>query len=154
MDDATPIAIAGPQLSAGVSPVGAELQWLRDEAGRDLLWDGDPAWWNGRAPILFPVIGCVAGGVVRVDGRDYPMPKHGIARRRRFTVVERSDGAATFALGSDAGTCASYPFDFRLELRFAIHGAALEVTASLANPGAVPLPASFGFHPAFCWPLP
>lgn len=148
------VAIAGPLLSAGVSPQGAELQWLRTVDGRDLLWDGDPAWWTGRAPILFPVVGCVAGGVIRVDGRDHPMEKHGFARRRTFAVADRRDDAVGFVLAADERTRASYPFDFRLEVAFAVDGAALAVTATLANPGAVPLPASFGFHPAFRWPLP
>ena len=40
-------------LQAEVSPLGAELVVLRDAQGRDLLWDGDPAFWKGRAPLLF-----------------------------------------------------------------------------------------------------
>ena len=148
------IGIGSGLLSAEISTRGAEMQRLRDEAGRDLQWDGDPAFWTGRAPILFPVIGCTAGGVIRVDGRDYPMAKHGFARDREFAVVERSADAVTFRLEADDQTRTSYPFDFRLDIRFAIEGAALQVTAELANPADVALPASFGFHPALRWPLP
>ena len=148
------ISIGSDRLTAEIGAHGAELRRLRDEAGRDLQWDGDPAFWTGRAPILFPVIGCTAGGVIRVDGSTYNMPKHGFARDRTFAVAERSAEAATFRLGSDEKTRASYPFDFRLDIRFAIEGAALSVTAELANPGDVALPASFGFHPALRWPLP
>lgn len=148
------IEISGPDLSAIVSPLGAELQWLRDEAGRDLLWDGDPKFWTGRAPILFPVIGCVAGGVIRVDGRAYPMPKHGFARGRDFALVEQAADAVTFRIEADAASRASYPFEFRLDIRFAVEGAALSIAADLSNPGDAPLPASLGFHPALRWPLP
>lgn len=148
------VQIASDRLSAAISPLGAELQWLKDADGRDLLWDGDPAVWTGRAPILFPVIGVVRDGVIRVDGCPYPMAKHGFARRRMFTLVERSEAAATFRLEEDAETLAAYPFRFRLDLRFAIEGAALSIAAELSNPNDRPLPASFGFHPAFAWPLP
>jgi galactose mutarotase-like enzyme len=154
MSDPAPVRIAGPRLSAEISPHGAELHRLQDEDGRDLLWDGDPAFWTGRAPILFPVIGCVNGGEVRVDGRSYPMAKHGFARHRRFEVAEQAADAVTFRLEADGETRTSYPFAFRLDIRFAIEGGALAVDALLHNPGDRPLPASFGFHPALRWPLP
>ena len=48
----------------------------------------------------------------------------------------------------------SIPFEFNLDLTFAIAGGRLDVTVDLVNTGAAPLPASFGFHPAFLWPLP
>lgn len=153
--DRAAVTIAAPGgLSATISPTGAELQRLVDARGRDLLWNGDPAVWAGRAPILFPVVGAVAGGVIRVDGRDYPMPKHGIARHRPFALAGRTASSATFRLAADDETRAAYPFDFVLEIAFAIAGQALTMTATIANPGDRPLPASFGFHPALCWPLP
>ncbi|WP_174274050.1 aldose 1-epimerase family protein [Sphingomonas bacterium] len=148
------VAIRGDRLSAEINPLGAELWALRDGDGRDLLWGGDPAFWTGRAPILFPVIGCVNGGVIRVAGETYPMAKHGFARRRTFTVVEREAASATFRLEADDETRASYPFEFRLDVRFAIEGGALAVTATAHNLGDTPMPASFGFHPALRWPLP
>jgi galactose mutarotase-like enzyme len=148
------ITIRSAALTAEISPAGAELRRLQDEAGRDLLWDGDPAFWTGRAPILFPVIGAVDGDVIRVDGETYPMPKHGFARRRDFALIESRADAVLFRLEDDAATRTSYPFAFRLDIGFAIDGAALVHTAKLTNMGDRPLPASFGFHPAFRWPLP
>jgi galactose mutarotase-like enzyme len=153
-DPLTLVRIAGESLSAEINPFGAELYALRDVQGRDLLWDGDPAFWTGRAPILFPVIGAVAGGVIRVDGRAYPMAKHGFARRKPWALVEQTADAATFRLEADDETRASYPFEFRLDLRFAIRDAGLSMVATLTNPGTTPLPASFGYHPALRWPLP
>lgn len=149
------VTIAAPGgLSATISPTGAELQRLTDLRGRDLLWTGDPAVWAGRAPILFPVVGAVAGGMIRVDGRTYPMPRHGIVRHRRFTLADRAAAGATFRLAADDETRAAYPFEFVLDIAFAVAGPALTMTATIANPGDRPLPASFGFHPALLWPLP
>lgn len=148
------LRIAGDRLSAEIALDGAELFRLQDEQARDLLWDGDPAFWTGRAPILFPVVGMTAGDTIRIDGRAYPMAKHGFARRRRFDPVEQSDTAVTLRLRADAETRAAYPFDFTLDLRFAVEGAALLCAATLHNDGERELPASFGYHPAFRWPLP
>jgi galactose mutarotase-like enzyme len=148
------IRIENGLLAAEISPLGAELVRLQDEQGRELLWDGDPAFWTGHAPILFPIVGEVAGGVIRVDGVGYPLGRHGFARRRRFAVVEHTDSEALFRLESDAESHAVYPFDFQLDLRFALTRTTLTCEAVLHNPGTVPLPASLGFHPAFRWPLP
>ena len=41
-----------------------------------------------------------------------------------------------------------------LDVAFTIDGAALTIEATIVNPGASALPASFGFHPALRWPLP
>ena len=146
--------IASAALSATIASMGAELQTLQTAAGRNLLWDGDPAFWTGRAPILFPVIGMLNGGVYRYDGMTFAMPKHGFARRRDFTVIAQSDASVTLQLSADAETRAIYPFDFTLDIAFTLAAASLTVTAILANHGAAPMPASFGFHPALRWPLP
>ncbi len=149
-----PVAIASAGLSAAISPLGAELVELADAAGSPLLWSGDPAVWRGRAPILFPIVGMLAGGRYRLDGTAHAMPRHGFARHSRFEVVARSPAAATFRLEASAATRAIYPFDFRLDMGFALTGATLRMAASIANLGDRAMPASFGFHPAFRWPLP
>ncbi len=148
------VTITSGALSATISALGAELQTLQDSAGRDLLSDGDPRFWSGRAPILFPVIGELNDGGYTLDGQRYAMAKHGIARTSTFAVIEQAAESVTFALEASDATRAVYPFAFRLEIRFAIVGAVLAVTATIANLGDAPMPASFGFHPALRWPLP
>jgi galactose mutarotase-like enzyme len=147
-------SISSPHLSASINPLGAELWSLRDAGGRDLLWNGDAAFWTGRAPILFPIVGTVANDTYRVGGKAYTLPRHGFARRRPFSIIEASGSRLTLRLVSDDATRAVYPFDFALDLTFAITDARLDVTAGLSNTGDAPLPASFGYHPALLWPLP
>lgn len=148
------IDIRSDQLSASINPFGAELSHLRDSEGRELMTDADPAFWTGRAPILFPVIGVVNGGVIRVDGIEYPMLKHGFARHSLFDVVLAKPSRAVFALADSEETRIAYPFAFRLEVAFALDGATLAIGARIENRGDTPMPAQFGFHPAFAWPLP
>ena len=100
------------------------------------------------------MIGAVNAGVIRVDGRTYPMPKHGFARHAAFTVVEQAADRAVLRLTDSAATLAAWPFAFVLEIAFRVADATLSVEARIANPGAAPMPVSFGFHPAFAWPLP
>ena len=39
-------------------------------------------------------------------------------------------------------------------MAFGLDHATLHIAATIRNPGDQPLPFSFGFHPAFAWPLP
>ncbi|KEQ52946.1 aldose 1-epimerase family protein [Sphingobium chlorophenolicum] len=148
------IGIGMDGLSARINPLGAELWSLKDGQGRELMTDANPRWWTGHAPLLFPFVGRSRGDVYRFEGREYPMPQHGFARQRNFAAVERSAEAVTFRLEADADTRTAYPFDFRLDMRFAIEGATLRMTATVGNLGASDMPFSFGYHPAFAWPLP
>jgi galactose mutarotase-like enzyme len=141
-------------LSAEIDPQGAQLSALRDADGRDLLWSGDPAFWSGRAPLLFPIVGALNGGHYRIDGRSYPLPRHGFARGRAFEVLRAAESAAVFRLAADEASRALYPFDFVLDVEYAVSGAALAVTTWIRNRGATEMLASFGHHPAFLWPLP
>ncbi|NWK94980.1 aldose epimerase [Sphingobium lactosutens] len=150
----TRIAIASSDLSAQIDPLGAELWSLRDAQGRELMTDADPRWWTGHAPLLFPFVGRSRGDVYRLDGREYPMPQHGFARHSDFALVERGEDHALFRLEADNATRAAYPFDFRLDMGFVTDGPTLRMTATVTNRGEADMPFSFGYHPAFAWPLP
>ncbi|WP_120717076.1 aldose 1-epimerase family protein [Tsuneonella amylolytica] len=150
-----PIAITSGELTATVSPLGAELLSLTDAAGREYMTDADPRWWTGHAPILFPIVGALEGETYRLGTREYALEKHGFARKSQF-VCERHErsGCARFALEDSAATHAVFPFAFRLELNFEIEDRTLSITATVTNRSDASMPFSFGFHPAFAWPLP
>jgi galactose mutarotase-like enzyme len=148
------IALSSADLSAEVNPLGAQLSVLRDAGGRELLWNGDPAVWAGRAPLLFPIVGTLAGGSYRLGSKAYPLSRHGFARGRQFDVVAATSSRATFRLNADEATLQVYPFRFQLDVEFALNGATLAVTSSVRNVGQEEMPASIGYHPGFRWPLP
>ena len=149
-----PIAIGSGALTAAIDPLGAELCSLTDSAAREYMTDADPAFWTGHAPLLFPIVGMLNDGRYRLDGREYAMAKHGFARKSRFDVVAADATSAKFRLTDSEQTRAAFPFAFALDLAFSIAGTTLAITATVSNPGEQALPFSFGFHPAFAWPLP
>jgi galactose mutarotase-like enzyme len=148
------ITIANDHLTAAINPLGAELSSLKDAQGRELMTDADPAFWTGRAPLLFPVVGKPAGEVIRVDGKEYSMKQHGFARRLPFILTDHSATHATFRLEASDETRTHYPYDFILDATFRLDAATLHTEIAITNPSANEMPASFGFHPAFAWPLP
>jgi galactose mutarotase-like enzyme len=149
-----PVTIASDFLTAQINPFGAELNSLRDSEGRQLMTDADPAFWTGHAPVLFPIVGRVNNDRYRLDGVEYELPKHGFARRSQFDVVQSDTASATFRLTDSDVTRPHYPFAFALEMAFALNEWTLSITATVRNTGDISMPASFGFHPAFAWPLP
>lgn len=148
------IEIANDMLSATINPFGAELSSLRDSDGNELMTDADPRFWTGRAPLLFPVVGKLFDDSYRVDGQSYSLPQHGFARRQMFLLGERLENRAKFRLIDNDETRAVYPFAFALEAEFALEGPTLVTTITITNRDSRVMPASFGFHPAFAWPLP
>ena len=132
---------------AGAEPVSWRV------GGAEYLWSGDPEHWNRHAPWLFPVVGASAGGVVRVEGRIYPMAQHGFARDLPFAVVARTDDAVTLRLTETPETLAHYPFPFRLDIAARVRPAGLDFAIAVHNPGPAALPYGLGFHPAFPWPF-
>jgi len=148
------VHLSSQSLTAAIDPLGAQLSALRDAEGRDLLWDGNPSIWSGRAPLLFPIVGALVGGTYRLDAKTYSLPRHGFARAKRFELVNSSRESASFRLRADAATLEVYPFHFELQVEFALAGASLTVTTHVRNLGHEDMPASVGYHPAFRWPLP
>lgn len=148
------VTIASNFLTAEITPHGAELLSLIDSEGRQFMTDADPAYWTGHAPVLFPIVGRVNNDRYRLDGVEYEMPKHGFARRSDFKVVQSDTDSVTFRLTDSEASRPHYPFAFALEMAFSVNERTLSMTATVRNTGDVSMPASFGFHPAFAWPLP
>jgi len=149
MSEVDLVRIASDGLHAAINPLGAELWELRDRSGSNFLWHGDPEFWSGRAPILFPIVGST-----RAPAGSLLLPRHGFARRQRFEVIEQAPARAAFRLRSDSSLLESYPFEFELLVHIFVAGSSLRQIVTIRNLDSVPLPYSVGFHPAFPWPLP
>lgn len=96
------------QLTIEISEHGAELQSIRKEA-YEYLWQGDPAFWGRRSPVLFPVVGSVWEKCFRVDGKVYEMGQHGFARDLDFELVSHSETEVWYRLESSEKTLSAYP---------------------------------------------
>lgn len=148
------VTIADGGFSARINSLGAELWSLIDRDGREYMTSADPAFWTGHAPLLFPIVGGLNGGRYRLDSREFALPKHGFARTSLFDVQKVAPNRVNFRLGDSKQTRAAYPFAFELEAEFALAASTLAMRVAVRNTGQAPMPFSFGFHPAFAWPLP
>ncbi|MCF3642375.1 aldose 1-epimerase family protein [Rhizobium sp. TRM95111] len=146
--------IANAFLAVEVSSLGSEMRSIETTDGRSWLWNGDAAFWTGRSPILFPIVGKAPDDTLMIDGKPYQMAQHGFARRRDFSLAAASETSCRYELAASEETLAAYPFDFLLAVEHSLDGPALTVAAEVVNRGASEMPFGIGFHPAFLWPLP
>lgn len=129
---------------------------------------------EGRAPLLWPATGrsfppdlearrkageSFDDGAWEHGGVRYPMPLHGFARDRRWTVesqtAEERYVRVVLSLGDDEETREMYPFGFELRATYTLVKGTLDirydVRADSENAGAMPF--SIGNHIAFRTPL-
>jgi galactose mutarotase-like enzyme len=146
------VELRSEALTAVIAPLGAELRSLRTHDGLELIWPGDAAWWARSSPLLFPVIGRLREGHVRYRGREYAMPPHGFAMHERFELVGCDGTSCRWRLGTSTRLREQYPFDFELDVVYAVRGCSLHIDATVRNAGPATMPFSFGFHPGLRWP--
>ena len=148
------IGIRSGLWSARISETGAELKSLSSvSSGQEYIWNGDPAWWSGSAPVLFPVIGGLKGGEYSYEGRSYKLPSHGFARGSDFSVTRSSADSVELTLMSSPKTREGYPFDFSLAVTFQLENAGIAVRYDVRNMGTGRMYFSIGSHPAFVVPF-
>lgn len=106
---------------------------------------------RGGIPVLFPSPGRLAGDGFTHGGHRYTLAQHGFARNLPWARTELSSSAAsvTLALSATDATRAQYPFEFGVQLRFALAGTRLTIGIGIHNGGSEPLPCAVGFHPYF-----
>jgi galactose mutarotase-like enzyme len=140
--------------AAKVREKGAELCSLADlSTGLEYIWNGDPSWWTGSAPVLFPIVGSLRDGSYTFEGRRYSLPNHGFARGSEFTIVEERNDSVKMLLRSSAQTREVYPFDFMLLVGFVLESDGLSVSYRVTNTGDNRMYFSLGSHPAFVVPF-
>ena len=116
-------------LKVEVSSFGAELQSIASKvSGYEYLWQGDPAFWKRRSPVLFPIVGALWNGVFRIDGREYKMGQHGFARDMEFKPeADAPDDELLYVLESTPETLEQFPRPFRLEIGYALYDLITEI---------------------------
>ena len=139
---------------AAVSEHASEITSFIDKStGIEHMWQGDPAFWSGRNPTLFPMVGSTWNKEIWIDGKLYHMGNHGFTRNSDFTCVEHSENKIVMELKDSEETLAQYPFRFTLRIEYTLSGKTLNIHYSITNDNDRDMPFNFGLHPAFNCPM-
>ena len=146
--------ISNEQIEVTVSDVGAELMSIKSlKDGTEFLWQGDPAFWAGRAYNLFPICGRLAEGKYTFRGETYEMNLHGFVRKSTLDATVLARDKIDFGLRSDERTKAMYPFDFEYHICYSLVGSTVKMEISVINHTDSTMPFALGGHPGFNVPL-
>lgn len=143
--------IRNDKLTVEISSIGAELQSVK-YLGKEYLWDGNPEIWDGRAPVLFPIIGNAYDGEIECDEKLYKIAKHGFARDTEFKLTSISEESCTFTITDTEETLKAYPYKFTFNVTYSIVDNKLITAFEIFNNDIKTLACSIGGHPAFLCP--
>ncbi|HHV13614.1 MAG TPA: aldose 1-epimerase family protein [Clostridiales bacterium] len=134
--------------------IGGEITSIQSKDGLEYLWQGDPAYWSGQAPVLFPICGSLRNNTASIGNKGTcHMPRHGIARKREFQLDSITSNSITFSLHSDDISKESYPYDFLLRITYTLDKNSVTTSYHIQNDSGTPMPFFIGGHPAFHCPL-
>ena len=139
-------------LALQVSSRGAEITSMYASDGRQIIWHGDSRYWERHAPLLFPCVGGNWEGIIRVDGIQYPLCKHGFVQDMEFSLIQSTAESLSLAVTDTPETLKSFPFPFRLIVTYTLCGSRLDVAWTVENPAEREMPFLIGAHPAFLLP--
>lgn len=144
------IRLTSKPFSAVISRKGAEtVSFFDSSLQKEYIWQGNPAYWDGQAPFLFPLVGRMPEGTLRIAGKEYPMPLHGFARTSEFAIKEQSDHHVVLTFSDNEETRTMYPFSFTLICTFELNGNTLTVGRTVQNQSDSPMPYCIGEHFGF-----
>ncbi len=142
------ITISNEFLTATFSEIGAELKSLKC-ADKEHIWYGDPAFWTGSSPVLFPICSGLKDDEFIYEGKTYTLQKHGFARRAKFDVETVDGNSATFLLSSDNCPQDNYPFKYEFRITYTLTGKKLNVEYNIRNLTDGDMYFSVGAHEAY-----
>lgn len=145
--------IANDYLEVEVNSLGAELWSLKDNEGKEYLWQGDEKSWKNRATNLFPFCGRMTNGIYTYQGKEYEMMIHGFAKVSEFAVLEQASEKLVLYIDSDASTLKVYPFAFRFLVCYELAGTVLRQTYIVENKEDKTMYFAVGGHPGFQVPI-
>ncbi len=145
------ITISNEFLTATFSEIGAELKSLKYN-DREYIWYGDPAYWTGSSPVLFPICSGLKDDEFIYEGKTYTMQKHGFARRAKFDVETVDENSITFLLSSQNCPQENYPFKYELRIIYTLTGKKFNVEYNVRNLTDGDMYFSIGAHEAYNCP--
>jgi galactose mutarotase-like enzyme len=141
-------------LKVTTSHTGAQITSIYNKTtGVEQLWQADASVWPWHAPNLFPIVGALVNDELLVDGKTYPMARHGFARQSEFILLESDEAQAAYSLPYSEKTEKVYPYKFDFQVLYTLIENALRVTYKLINLDKKTIYFSVGGHPAFNVPF-
>ena len=141
--------IKNQNLTVEIDTLGAQILSVKDAKGKEYMWQGDPEFWEDRAPVLFPIVSRLRNGEYTYQGKTYSMGLHGFARFFEFSVEKQCDTSVTMLLTSNEETLKQYPFEFEFRATYTLNENSLKVDFATTNKTDGDMYYSVGSHEGY-----
>lgn len=146
--------IENKYLKVAVDTAGAQLYSIfSKQTETEYLWQGDPAYWSGRAYNLFPLIGRMYKNTYYYRQEPFYPRIHGLARYYAYTLEDRTATRLVFLLTDNEETRKEYPFRFEFRVEFELKDNTLATKYTVKNTDDKELICAMGGHPGFNVPF-
>lgn len=143
------VTLRNERLTVIVSAMGAEMQSIKDVGGIERLWQGDPRFWAGRAPILFPIAGGLKDDSYYLAGEHYSLPKHGYVRKLIWQLESVGSTNAVFLTKQKEP---GFPFDYELRACYTLDRDTIRVSYRVQSRERRAFYFGIGAHEGFATP--
>lgn len=153
------IELKNEYLTVQFKTLGGQLTSIKDKDGLEYLWQADPEYWNGQAPILFPICGSLRNDWAIYRPQERPfftglIRRHGFVRKEEFTLEEVNENSVTFSIKPNAEMLDNYLYRFELRVVYTLNGKSIRTEFQVTNlETEKTMPYFIGAHPAFNCPL-
>lgn len=145
------ITITHQNIELTVSTHGAEMQSLKYK-NREYIRDTD-AYWNRKAPLLFPIVGKLRDLKTYINGSIYHMNQHGFLRDQEFCIESVTDNKVTLSNTYSDETLKMYPFKYKIIVTYMINDCKVDTIFTVQNIDNQKIMFNYGGHPGFNCPL-
>ncbi|HEM4781796.1 TPA: aldose 1-epimerase family protein, partial [Streptococcus suis] len=103
------LELKNENLTVQFSELGGQIISIKDKDGIEYLWQGDPTYWSGQAPVLFPICGSLRNDWAIYEPAERPtftgtIPRHGLVRKMLFKNVKNTENSLEFSISSNEET--------------------------------------------------
>lgn len=148
------ISIKNDLIQITVKENGCELSEIKSlKTGNQYLHDGNEKFWLFHAPVLFPIVGRNKDDMFKINGKQYPIGKHGFTRTSAFALEKVSETEVKGTLVQNEETLKCFPFNFTLTITHKLVANKVITSLNVANTDASNMPFAIGGHPALKCPI-
>lgn len=143
------VYLQNEELKVQIKELGAEVQSVITKEGRECTWQGDPTFWKGRGPHLFPICGRLRDNKYLYNGKEYSLGSHGFAKLMEFKAEQLSESSAVLTLTETEETLKNYPFAFEFKVFYSLEGRTIKVDYEVINKNDYDMYFSVGGHESY-----
>jgi len=145
--------IKNDMISVAVSSRGGEPKSIISNDFVSYLYEGNPNYWPGSGPHLFPFIGRLFEARYLYDSVSYPLSIHGFLKDSEMELEELGDDYIVLRLDANETTLTHYPFDFTLKISYILEENVVKIIFDIQNNDKKDMPFAIGGHPGFNVPI-